>query len=104
MERHWGRQGQKKSGFISVTFKGISQDCLASNLMFFASYLTRNFSFQLLKLKWQPTPVFLPGESHRQRSLIGYNSQGRKESDTTEQLHFLFFLSFLGYEHHFGIP
>ena len=32
----------------------------------------------------QPTPVFLPGESHGQRSLVGYNSQGRKESDRTE--------------------
>ena len=38
--------------------------------------------------KWQPTPVFLPGESHRQRSLAGYSPQGRKESDTTEPLHF----------------
>ena len=36
----------------------------------------------------QPTPVFLPGESHGQRSLVGYSSWGRKESDTTEQLHF----------------
>ena len=27
---------------------------------------------------WQPTPVFLPGESHRQRSLVGYSLQGRK--------------------------
>ena len=34
--------------------------------------------------KWQPTPVFLPGESHGQRSLEGYSPQGRKESDTTE--------------------
>ena len=30
------------------------------------------------------TLVFLPGESHGQRSLAGYNSWGRKESDTTE--------------------
>ena len=30
--------------------------------------------------KWQPTPVFLPGEFHRQRSLVGYSSLGRKES------------------------
>ena len=37
--------------------------------------------------KWQPTPVFLPGESHGQRSLVGYSPQGHKESDTTEQLH-----------------
>ena len=33
---------------------------------------------------WQPTPVFLPGESHGQRSLMGYSPWGRKESDTTE--------------------
>ena len=28
---------------------------------------------------WQPTPVFLPGESHEQRSLAGYSPWGRKE-------------------------
>ena len=30
------------------------------------------------------TPVFLPGKSHGQRSLVGYSSQGHKELDTTE--------------------
>ena len=40
--------------------------------------------------KWQPTPVFLPGKSHGQRSLMSYSSWGRKESDTTEWLHFQF--------------
>ena len=35
---------------------------------------------------WQPTPVFLPGESHGQRSLIGSSPRGCKELDTTEQL------------------
>ena len=30
---------------------------------------------------WQPTPVFLPGESHEQKSLLGYSPWGRKESD-----------------------
>ena len=34
--------------------------------------------------KWQPTPVFLPGESHGQRSLVGYRPRGHKELDTTE--------------------
>ena len=34
--------------------------------------------------KWQPTPVFLPGESHGQRSLAGYSTWGHKELDTTE--------------------
>ena len=34
----------------------------------------------------RPTPVFLPGESHGQRSLAGYSPRGHKESDTTERL------------------
>ena len=38
--------------------------------------------------KWQPTPVFLPGKSHGRWSLVGYCPWGRKESDTTERLHF----------------
>ena len=33
-----------------------------------------------------PTPVFLPGKSHRQRSLAGYNPWGHTESNTTERL------------------
>ena len=33
-----------------------------------------------------PTVVFLPGESHGQRNLVGYSPWGHKESDTTEQL------------------
>ena len=33
---------------------------------------------------WQPTPVFLPAESHGQRSLVGYSPWGHRESDTTE--------------------
>ena len=33
---------------------------------------------------WQPTPLFLPGESHGQRSLVGYSPWGHKESDMTE--------------------
>ena len=37
--------------------------------------------------KWQPTPVFLPGKSHGQRSLLGYSPWGRKESDTAEHAH-----------------
>ena len=39
--------------------------------------------------RWQPTPVFLPEESHGRRSLGDYSPRGRKESDTTEQLHSL---------------
>ena len=41
--------------------------------------------------KWQSTPVLLPGKSHEQKSLIGYSPWGRKESDTTERLHFTYY-------------
>ena len=33
---------------------------------------------------WHPTPVFLPGQSHGQRSLVGYSPGGQKESETNE--------------------
>ena len=40
------------------------------------------------KIPWsraqQPTPVFLPGESHRQRNLVDYSPQGHRELDMTE--------------------
>ena len=38
--------------------------------------------------KWQSTPVFLPGEFHGLRSLVGYSPWGCKELDATEQLTF----------------
>ena len=38
------------------------------------------------------TPVLLPGKSHGWMSLVGYSPWGRKESDTTERLHFHFAL------------
>ena len=34
--------------------------------------------------KWQATPAFFPGESHGQRSLVGYSPRGHRESDLTE--------------------
>ena len=36
--------------------------------------------------KWQPTPVFLPGQYHGQRTLASYSLWGHKESDMTERL------------------
>ena len=38
----------------------------------------------LQRRAWQPTPVFLPGESHGQRSLVGCSPQAHRESDMTE--------------------
>ena len=48
--------------------------------------------------EWQPVPVFLPGESHGQRSLVSCSSWGCKESDMVEQLtlsHFQHFLCWI---------
>ena len=42
------------------------------------------FTFMHWRRKWQPTPVFLPGESQGQGSLVGCRLWGRIESDTTE--------------------
>ena len=48
----------------------------------------RGMNSGLRKFPWrrarQPTPVFLPGESHEQRSLAGYSPQDHKELDMTE--------------------
>ena len=46
--------------------------------------------------QWHPTPVLLPGKSQGRRSLVGCSPWGRKESDTTERLHFHFLLSYIG--------
>ena len=55
------------------TGKKVHQGCILSPCL-----------FNLWRRKWQPTPVFLPGESHGQRSLVGCSPWGRTESDTTE--------------------
>ena len=48
------------------------------------------FTFMHWRRKWQPTPVLLLEKFHGWRSLVGYSPWGRKELDTTEQLHFSF--------------
>ena len=44
------------------------------------------YSESLWSRRWQPTPVFLPGESHGQRNLVGYSPWDHKEWDMTERL------------------
>ena len=48
------------------------------------SEFTFTFAFMNWGRKWQPTPVFLPGESQGWGSLVGCCLWGRTESDTTE--------------------
>ena len=44
------------------------------------------FTFMHLRRKWQPTPVFLSGESQGQGSLVGWHPWGHMESDTIEMM------------------
>ena len=48
------------------------------------SDFTFTFRFHAWRRKWQPTPVFLPGESQGRGSLVGCRLWGRTELDTTE--------------------
>ena len=54
------------------------------------------FTFRHWRRKWQPTPVFSPGESQGRGSLVGCHLWGCTELDTTERLHFHFSLSGIG--------
>ena len=58
--------------------------------------LFRSSTHILQRRQRQPTLVLLPGKSHGWRSLVGCSPWGRKESDTTERLHFHFSLSYIG--------
>ena len=48
------------------------------------SDFTFTFHFHALEKKWQPAPVFLPGESQGRESLVSCRLWGRTELDTTE--------------------
>ena len=57
-----------------------------------STWLCRRLRFSLWvrkipwRRKWQPTPVFLPGEFHGQRGLEGYSPWGHKQLNMTERL------------------
>ena len=59
----------------SMGSRRVGHDCVTSLSL---------FTFMHLRRKWQPTPVFLPGESQGLGSLVGCRLCGRTESDTTE--------------------
>ena len=71
------------NAYIWVFPDGLVIICLQSR-----RYRKQGFDYWVRKIPWrrawQPTPVFLPGESHGQRNPASYNPQGYTESDTTE--------------------
>ena len=70
----------------------VKSDSIADLNLEFSFLLDLELFLLHWRRKWQSTPVLLPGKSHGQRSLVGYSPWGRKESDTTERLHFHFLL------------
>ena len=64
----------------NVTHQLLLSQAVLVHLPFF-NFITSNHQW---RRKWQPTPVFLPGESQGQGSLVGCRLWGHTESDTTE--------------------
>ena len=54
------------------------------DLLYICIYNVSNEGLLYWRRAWQPTPAFLPGEAHGQRSLVGYSPWGRKGLDMTE--------------------
>ena len=63
-----------------------------NSIIFIKSDFTKEICL-LTPCQWQPTPILLPRNSHRRRSLVRCSPWGHKELDTTERLHFHFSLS-----------
>ena len=78
----WKTQ-QKRSVFILIPKKGIAKD---SSSYHTTTLISHAINSKIMSRKQQHNPLFLPGESHRQRSLTGYSSWRHKESDVTEWL------------------
>ena len=86
-----GRSPGERKGSL-LQYSGLENSCLVwgckqsnrlSNFHFHFLFLSQLLPFPWRR-KWLPTPVFLLGKSHEQRSLADYGPWGHKESDTTE--------------------
>ena len=89
-----------KAPFSLVLALAATTKYISANFISATTTLNTNFGHITYTIywrrQWQPTPVLLPGKAHGRRRLVGCNSWGRWESDTTEQLHFHFSLSCTG--------
>ena len=70
-------------GFLQGTYMKTTH--VYKSLTYKQKYLLHMMKYNRRR-KWQPTPAFLPGASHGQRSLASYRPWGHKQSDTTERL------------------
>ena len=88
------------SAFITLILRPSSKSLIVHTKIITFYFIWSSMTMQsygdsldfIWRRKWQSTSALLPGKSHGGRTLIGYSPWGRKKSDTTERLHFLFFL------------
>ena len=81
-----------KSATVSIVSPSICHEVMGPDAMIFVFWMLSfkpafslsSFTFMHWRRKWQPTPVFLPGESQGWGSLVGCRLWGRTESDMTE--------------------
>ena len=85
------QSGRKPGGLLSMGSHRVGHDWC--DLAAAAAAVSQSV---IRRRQWLLTPVLLPGKSHWRRSLVGCSPWGRKESDTTERLHFHFSLSCTG--------
>ena len=77
--------------FLHALFKKMQQASLVAQMVKNPPAMQETWFYPWFKKmpwrrKWQPTPIFLPGEFYGQRRLAGYSPWGCKESDTAERL------------------
>ena len=68
-----------KSDTVSTVSPSISHEMMGLDAMILVFLMLTPLFHLYQEAKWQPTPVSLPGESHGQRSLVGYRPWGHKE-------------------------
>ena len=75
----------------NLVYLGIPSGVVAENLPANPGDIRHGFELWVKKILWRrewlPTPVFLPGKFHGQRSLVGYSPWGHKELNMTENTH-----------------
>ena len=82
--------------YIKTIYQEHSINLTSARILSSCVYIINECSIIIRRRQWHSTPVLWPGKSHGCRSLVGCSLRGRKESDTTERLHFHFSLSCIG--------
>ena len=77
---------RKKKLMMFVCYNdGLQTFYLYTSFIHFWTFFIDNYINRWMRRKWQPTPVFLPGDSQGRGSLVGCRLWGLTESDTTEE-------------------